>query len=68
MIRGKKQIISVPVKFQKQAENLIVAGTIVLDRTKFDIKYNSSSYFQDLGNYAIKNDFDLDYEFLFRQL
>ncbi len=39
-----------------------------LDRTKFDIKYNSSSYFQDLGNYAIKNDFDLEYELFFKKM
>ena len=67
-IRGKSEKIEIPLDFQKIKEGYVLKGTIRLDRTKFDIKYNSSSYFQDLGNYAIKNDFDLEYELIFKKL
>ncbi|SIR36548.1 YceI family protein [Maribacter ulvicola] len=34
-------------------------ATIKIDRTKFDIKYGSGSFFDDLGDKAIYDDFDL---------
>ena len=44
----------------------IFEGKVTIDRTKYDIKYNSSTYFQDLGNYAIKNEFDLYFKLVFK--
>lgn len=66
-IRGTSEKIAIPLDLQKTKEGYKLKGSIRLDRTKFDIKYNSSSYFQDLGNYAIKNDFDLEYELIFKE-
>lgn len=53
-------------KIEKEAI-LIFEGRARIDRTKYDIKYNSSSYFQDLGNYAIKNEFDLNFRLVFEK-
>ena len=33
---------------------------INVDRTKFDIRYRSSNFFENLGDKAIENDFTLD--------
>ncbi|MEM9888177.1 MAG: YceI family protein [Bacteroidota bacterium] len=52
-------------KVQKKGNQVIVLGDATIDRTKYGIKYNSSSYFQDLGNYAIKNDFDIAFELVY---
>jgi len=38
---------------------ITVKGTLVLDRTQFDIKYGSSSFFDNLGDKAIDNNFTL---------
>ena len=65
-IREKSQNIEIPINFSKEENSLILKGRIIIDRTKFDIKYNSASYFQDLGSYAIKNEFDLEYELVFK--
>jgi polyisoprenoid-binding protein YceI len=46
---------------------VIFAGEAKIDRTKYGIKYNSSAYFQDLGNYAIKNEFDLNFRLVFQK-
>lgn len=67
-IRGKSENIEIPINLIKEGKNLILKGKITIDRTKFDIKYNSSSYFQDLGSYAIKNDFELAYELFFNKI
>jgi polyisoprenoid-binding protein YceI len=34
-------------------------ATLKVDRTKFDIKYGSGSFFDNLGDKAIYDDFDL---------
>jgi len=44
------------------AENGIVAnGKITLDRSKWDIKYGSSSFFEGLGDNVIYDDIDLNF-------
>jgi polyisoprenoid-binding protein YceI len=35
-------------------------ATVVIDRTKYGIKYGSGDFFDDLGDKSISNDFDLD--------
>lgn len=37
-------------------------GTATLDRTQFGINYNSTSFFQNLGSYAIRNDFQVAFD------
>lgn len=39
---------------------LIASGKIVIDRTKYDMKFRSGNFFQNLGDTLIYNDFDLD--------
>jgi len=53
------------VEIMKGEEGLRAKGKMTIDRTLYNIKYNSSSYFQDLGNYAIKNEFELKFELIF---
>jgi len=53
------------VEIMKGEEGLRAKGKMIIDRTLYNIKYNSSSYFQDLGNYAIKNEFELKFELIF---
>jgi polyisoprenoid-binding protein YceI len=64
-IKEFTQTITVPLSITKKGNNLLMHAIFTIDRTKYNIKYNSSSYFQDLGNYAIKNEFDLDINLIF---
>ncbi|MDX2134259.1 MAG: YceI family protein [Saprospiraceae bacterium] len=36
-------------------------GKLTIDRSKFDVRYGSTSFFDDLGDKAIYNDFDLEF-------
>ena len=65
-IRGITQTIVLPVNIEMTNSGCTASGKVTIDRTRFDIKYNSSSYFQDLGSYAIKNEFDLEYILVFK--
>lgn len=66
-IRGISHNESFEFTGTKSTGSFSVIGKAIIDRTKYDIKYNSSSYFQDLGNYAIKNEFDLTFRLMFLQ-
>jgi polyisoprenoid-binding protein YceI len=64
-IRGISRDVSFDFGSITKDNILIVEGKASIDRTLFDIKYNSTSYFQDLGSYAIKNEFDLQFKLVF---
>jgi len=65
-IRGKTNAVEFDVVVKQETAAYSVKGKITVDRTQFDIKYNSSDFFQDLGSYAIKNDFDLTFDLVFK--
>lgn len=66
-IKGITHAISFPVVLNKNTAGLMLKAKIKVDRTLFGIKYNSKSYFQDIGSYAIKNEFELDVQLELRK-
>jgi len=58
--------ITSPVEFDAEAIDnagqLTVNGTIVVNRTKYGIKYGSGSFFQGLGDKMIYDDFTLKFK------
>lgn len=59
-IKGITQEISFPATVKADASKLTASAKIPVDRTKFDIKYRSANFFENLGDKAISNDFELD--------
>ena len=53
------------VSSHKHGDSFHVSGTIVIDRTQFDIKYGSGSFFDNLGDRTINNDFELKFDLMF---
>ncbi|MVN77584.1 hypothetical protein GO988_14715 [Hymenobacter sp. HMF4947] len=61
-LKGQTRAVQVPVTITPIGpDSLLLQGTMRLDRTQFGINYNSSSFFQNLGSYAIRNDFQLTF-------
>jgi polyisoprenoid-binding protein YceI len=54
-IKGKKN----PVTFDLATTANSATTTFKVDRTKYDIKYGSGSFFDNLGDKAIENEFEL---------
>jgi polyisoprenoid-binding protein YceI len=52
--------ITSPVKFDMKVENNTATAKLKIDRTKYDIKYGSASFFDDLKDKAISDEFDID--------
>jgi polyisoprenoid-binding protein YceI len=59
-IKGKTN----PVKFSAQinSENKTATATITVDRSEYDVRYRSGSFFDNLGDKTIYDEFDLEIE------
>jgi polyisoprenoid-binding protein YceI len=51
--------ITNPITFDLATTNNSAATSFKVDRTKYDIKYNSASIFSSIGDKAISDDFEL---------
>ena len=52
----------------QQVEKQITAkAKILVDRTKFDIKFRSGNFFENLGDKAIEDNFELNVELVAAQ-
>ena len=67
-IKGKTNEISFPVSIKNAKETLKITGTAVFDRSKWDIRYGSGSFFDDLGDKVIYDDVELSFSITASQL
>lgn len=59
-IRGKKNKISIPLIVQKQSDtDYKITSKFQIDRTQYNVKYNSGKFFKNLGDKVIKDEFDI---------
>ena len=56
--------VSKPIVFKMKQNQNIFTGKIMIDRTIFGVQYNSKSFFDNLGNQAIKDNFDLEFKLI----
>lgn len=57
-IKGVQKKISFPITVKKSEKEILIQAVISINRTDFGIKYNSTSFFSNLGDYAIKDNFE----------
>ncbi|MDK2772760.1 MAG: YceI family protein, partial [Flavobacterium sp.] len=55
-IKGKTN----PVNFDLTVNENTATTKLVIDRTEYDIKYGSGSFFENLGDKTIYDDFELN--------
>ena len=60
IIKGITQKVSFPAKATVVGKKITATGQITFDRTKFDIKFRSGSYFEDLADKLIYDEVKLD--------
>lgn len=59
-IKGITQPITFPASVKKQDNAIVaVAKNVKVDRTKYDIRYGSKSFFASIGDKAIDDEFEL---------
>ncbi len=57
--------ITAPVKFDILVKGKSATTTLIIDRTKYGIKYNSGNFFQNLGDKLISDEFELKVNLIF---
>jgi polyisoprenoid-binding protein YceI len=57
-IKDIQRKISFPIMIKKSEKEIQIQAVITVNRTDFGIKYNSTSFFSNLGDYAIKDNFE----------
>ncbi|MGZ5242425.1 MAG: YceI family protein [Bacteroidia bacterium] len=59
-IKGKTNKIKFPSTVSADGKALSAKSKITIDRSKYDVKYGSKSFFEGLGDKTIYDEFDLD--------
>lgn len=67
-IKGITNEIEFPAAIQREGKKITATAKIVVDRTKFDIKFRSPNFFENLGDKAIYNDFELSLKLVANQV
>ncbi|RYD82937.1 MAG: YceI family protein [Sphingobacteriales bacterium] len=64
-IKGKTQNIGFPAKIDVDENKATAKAKVIIDRSKFDVRYGSKNFFADLaGDKIISNDITLDIDFV----
>ena len=58
-IKGKTKEVKFNANMMEEGGKMFAKADITIDRTDFDIRYGSGSFFDNLGDRAIYDDFDL---------
>jgi len=59
-IKGITNEVSFPAVIDVNGKKLTANAKITIDRTKYDIKFRSKNFFENLGDKVIYDDFDID--------
>jgi polyisoprenoid-binding protein YceI len=59
-IKGITNDVTFPATVKVDGKAVAATAKITVDRTKYDIKFRSTNFFENLGDKAISNDFVLD--------
>ncbi|MBO0949013.1 YceI family protein [Fibrella forsythiae] len=59
-IKGITNAVTFPATVKVAGNQITATGKATLDRTKYDIRYGSKSFFENIGDKAIYDDFTVD--------
>ncbi|MFZ6001570.1 MAG: YceI family protein [Bacteroidota bacterium] len=59
-IKGITNDIEFPANIVNDGKQLTATAKIIVDRTKYDVRYGSKTFFENIGDKAIYDDFELD--------
>lgn len=60
-IKGITNPVTFNATSSKDGKNTSFVGTMTIDRTKFNMKFGSKSFFENLGDKVVYDDFTLDF-------
>jgi len=64
VIKGITKPVEFDLNMEKRDGTILFSGKLIFDRTKYDIRYGSGSFFDDLGDKAINDDVELEFRII----
>jgi polyisoprenoid-binding protein YceI len=61
-IKGITHPVEFPATITVKDNNVVAIGDMVVDRSKYDVRYGSTSFFDNLGDKAIENNFSIKFK------
>jgi polyisoprenoid-binding protein YceI len=61
-IKEKTHPVTFEARVDEMGETLKFKGTLTIDRSKYDVRYGSKSFFDNLGDKIIYDEFKLDFD------
>ncbi|MGK7389983.1 MAG: YceI family protein [Candidatus Cyclobacteriaceae bacterium M2_1C_046] len=58
-VKGKTNVVTFPAEVVITDKNAYATATITVDRSKYDVRYGSGSFFDNLGDKTIYDNFEL---------
>jgi len=66
-IKGKINPITFPVKLSSVGNNLLAEATMTFDRSLYDVKFGSQSFYENLGDKLVYDDIDIAIKLTLKQ-
>ncbi len=66
-IKQKTEPVTIKATMTSKDGHEVFTGQLVVDRSKFDVRYGSGSFFDNLGDNMIYDDFTLDFKVVFNK-
>jgi polyisoprenoid-binding protein YceI len=66
-IKGKTNPLTFPVKLRRENNRLLAEATMTFDRSMYDVKFGSQSFYENLGDKLVYDDIDLAIKLSFNQ-
>ena len=67
-IKNHKELIEFQAMVKEIGDSIMISGTLIFDRTAFEIKYKSKTIFPDLGDKFINDEIEVQFETWFGYL
>jgi hypothetical protein len=67
-IKGITHSIGFDVAVNINGDTIVASGKLVIDRTKYEMKFRSGNFFKDLGDTLIYNNFELNVSIIAKAL
>lgn len=55
-IKGNTETVTFPAFMQEKGDNIVASAELIFDRSKFNVRYGSGSFFDNLGDKAIEDE------------
>ena len=67
IIKGIQNSFEFPYNIEYEENQVVILGSTSFDRTQYDIKYKSKSFFSDLGDKFINDEITLDFNIVLKE-